>query len=101
MKIKEQNNNYEHGLINYARDWRIIIWIFVILFFSLSFSAWQIYLSNKIGGGFGSSKIEDIDNSVLTIDQEKLKTSIIILETKQADFINSKNNRSKLVDPAL
>jgi hypothetical protein len=83
---KKEHNNFAHGLIDFAHDWRIIIWIFFIIFFSLSFFAWQIYLSNKIGGGFGSSKLESIDDSALTIDQEKLQADIIILENRPSGF---------------
>jgi hypothetical protein len=87
---KQKNNNWGNEMVDFARDWKIVVWLFVIGLFSLSFLAWQIYLSNKIGGGLVTSETEIIDDSILTFDQEKLKADIVLLETKQKDFFNSK-----------
>lgn len=84
-----------------VRDWRIIVLVFAVGLISLSFFAWRIYLSNKIAGGYLSPGIEVSDMNVKTIDKKRLETDLLILETRQADYLKLKSTQIKLLDPSL
>jgi hypothetical protein len=102
MKTNKQiKNNYVHDEINFRRHWTIIVWAFVIIFFSISFLAWQIYLSNQIAGGLGTLEESDSSETELTLDEGKILEALSIMETRQNGFGNSTNTSKKVVDPAL
>ena len=63
--------------------------------------SWQIYLSNEIAGGYLSSDVVPTESLAKAIDQKKLDADILILQTKQAEFLKIKANRMKMIDPSL
>jgi len=83
------------------RDWIIIIILFAIGLFLVSILAWQIYLSDEIGGGYLSSDFVKTDISIKTIDKNKLFKKIEAMEIKEVNFENIKNIKPKIVDPAV
>jgi hypothetical protein len=83
------------------RDWKIIISVFGVGLISLSVFGWWIYLSDKIAGGYLTPKVETSEMLIKTLDEKRLKSSLLILETKQADFLRLKEISSKLADPSL
>jgi len=87
--------------VNFARDWKIIVLVFAVGVFSISLFAWRVYLSNKIAGGYLTSEISPTSVSVKTVDEKRLQADLLILETKQADFIKAKASSVKMVDPSL
>lgn len=100
--------NYETGLEKSAVvparqliDWQIILFIFVAGLILLAFFAWQIFLSNNIGGVFLNFEEETAAPSVKIIDESRLHAGILILEKKQIDLLKSKAEHSQLIDPSL
>ncbi len=87
--------------VSFVRDWKIIVWIFAVGMISLSVFCLQIYLSNKIAGGFLASPDVTSDVPVKTINLNKLKADILIMETRQADYLNLKSSSKKPGDPSL
>ncbi len=85
----------------FAHDWKIIVLIFALVLISLSLFAWKIYLSDKIAAGYLEPDIESSNLIIKTIDQKRLEKALLILETKQSDYLKLKNSQTKLVDPAL
>jgi hypothetical protein len=87
--------------IKYERDWQIIVLAFGLGLIIVSAFAWQIYLSNKIGGGYFES--DDVSSGVVVrmIDQKRLENSVSILKQKEIDFENEAGTRTNLVDPSL
>lgn len=84
----------------FARDWKIIVLVFALGLLIVSFFAWQIYLSDKIGGGFLSEEVPLVSN-IDTLDTKRLKADLLILETHQSDYQSIKANQPKIVDPSL
>ncbi len=89
------------GMVNYVRDWKIIVITFAIGLLVLSFFSWRVYLSNQIAGGYLSPEVDTTTAVTKTIDQKRLQDVIDILENKQIDFLNLKTNPQKLVDPSI
>jgi hypothetical protein len=87
--------------VHFIRDWKIVVCIFAAGLVSLTIFSWQIYLSDKIAGGYLAPNIETSDSITKTIDEKRLQTDIIILETKQTDYLKLKEARVKLTDPSL
>lgn len=87
--------------IHFARDWKIVVLVFAAALIFLSFFSWKIYLSDKIGGGYFASELVTTDISVKTIDKNRLQADLLLLETKQADFLKLKATQSKPVDSSL
>jgi hypothetical protein len=87
--------------VHFVRDWKIMVLCFAVGFIALSIFSWQIYLSNEIAGGYLSSEAVSTEPTTKPIDQKKLKANILIMETRQAEFLKIKANRSKLIDPSL
>jgi hypothetical protein len=79
----------------YVRDWRIAVLVFAVGMISLTIFSWQIYLSDKIAGGYFEPKTEFSTISVKTINEKKLKEDISLLESRQADFIILQTKGSK------
>lgn len=84
-----------------ARDWKIILFIFASGLIFLSIFAMRIYLSDRVGGGFWTSFIETSDVSVKTIDNSRLQSDLLILDTRQTNFSELSDTRTELVDPSL
>lgn len=80
--------------INPSRDWRIITIIFALGLLALSLFAWNVYLSDQVGGGYFSSKISGEESVAKTLDQKKLKDVISTLEKRQPSL-------SRTIDPSL
>ena len=87
--------------ITFIRDWKIIVLAFAIGLISLSAFAWQIYLSDQIAGGYLAPSVENMSLSVKTVDIKKLNADLLMLQTRQADYLKSKANPVKMVDPSL
>lgn len=87
--------------INFARDWKIIVLIFIVGLISLSSFAWEIYLSDQIAGGYLISSEEPFSVSVKMIDEKRLKADLLILDTRQADYLKLKMSQTKISDPSL
>ena len=87
--------------VNFFRDWKRIVITFAIGLLLMSAFAWQIYLSDKIAGGYLAPVIEQTDLSVKTLDKKRLKADVIFLDTRQADYLKLKASRTTMVDPAL
>lgn len=86
---------------HYLRDWKIIVLGFALGLLFLSIFSWQIYLSNQIAGGYLVPTEVVKNTSVTTINQKRLDAQILLLETRQADYLKLKANKLKLVDPSL
>ncbi len=86
---------------HFVEHWRFLVLIFAVGMISLSIFSWQIYLSDKIGGGYLAPAVEAPDTIVRTIDQKKLEAVLKILEDRQINFLKLKANQPKLIDPAL
>ncbi len=89
------------NLKNIIRDWKIVVSTFAVLLIIVSALAWKVYLSREIGGGFFSRAEVPTDTQEVTMDSKRLKADLLIMETKQADFVKVKATRSRLVDPSL
>lgn len=87
--------------IHANRDWKIIVLIFATGLIVLSLFAWRIYLSEKIGGGFLAQEVPPADALTSTVNNQKLEAGLIILETRQADFLKIKADQTKLIDPSI
>ena len=83
------------------RDWKIIVSVFAIILISLSIFAWRIDLSNQIAGGYFMQEVTMTDPLLKTLDKKKLDAGLLILKTKEAEFLKLKANRPKSVDPSL
>jgi hypothetical protein len=104
FKIKKEISMPKTSLawpVNFVRDWKIIVLFFAVGLVLLSLFSWKIYLSDKIAGGYLSSTLEQSTPITKTIDQKKLKNVLFILETKETDYLKTKFNTPKIVDPAL
>lgn len=88
------------AMVNAYRDWMIIVIVFAVGLISLSGLAWQIYLSDHIGGGYLQPTVSTTDMTVKTLDEKRLNTNLTILNTHKADFIYLKSNPLKLIDPS-
>jgi len=82
------------------RDWKIMVLVFAFGLISLSIFAWQIYLSDKIGGGYLSSTITSTETNTKTLDKVRLQADILIFENRADEYLRLKNS-SKVVDPSL
>lgn len=87
--------------INYIRDWKILVTGFAVILIILSIFSWQIYLSNKIAGGYLAPKALPADIAVSTIDKSRLQNILLLLTNKQNEYFLQKSNQQKLVDPAI
>jgi len=87
--------------VNFIRDWKIMVLIFAIGLASLSFLAWQIYLSDRIGGGYLTPELPPSNISIKTVDEKKLQAGLLMLENKQIDYLKLQAEQTKLVDPSL
>ena len=87
--------------INFIRDWKMVVLIFAVGLVLLSLFAWNIYLSDKLAGGYLASEVVPADTIIKTIDQKKLNNNLLILETRRADYLKTKSAGLKLVDPAI
>jgi hypothetical protein len=87
--------------VHFVRDWRIIVICFALGLALLSALAWRVYLSNKIAAGFIGSKIENSEIIIKTVDKKRLEADLLILESKQTDYLKQKANQQKMVDPSL
>ena len=87
--------------VHFMRDWKILVLVFAVGLISLSAFSWQIYLSDKIAGGYLAPAMESSDVLIKTIDQKRLRADLLILQTKQSDYLKLKANQPKLVDPSL
>lgn len=83
------------------RDWKIIISLFAIFWCIVSAFAWQVYLSDKIGGGYFDVELLESDVPTQTIDKNKLHNDLLILEKSQAEFTRLKSGQGKMIDPSL
>jgi hypothetical protein len=89
------------SLKNAVRDWKIMVSVFAFCLVALSGFAWQIYLSDKIGGGYLAPATEAPADSVNVVDQKKLGASLSTLQIKQANYIKLKAEHPRSVDPSL
>lgn len=87
--------------VSYIRDWKVMVLCFAVGLIALSIFSWRIYLSNRIAGGYLSTEAPAFDMVSKNIDQKKLRTDTILLETRQTDFNKIKSGYVKLVDPSL
>lgn len=104
FKKKEEESNIGPVMaypVHFVRDWKIMVLCFATGFIVLSIFSWKIYLSNEIAGGYLSTEAISTEPTTKPINQEKLKADILIMERRQAEFLNIKANRSKLIDPSL
>jgi hypothetical protein len=85
---------------SYYRDWIIILIIFAICLFSLTFFSWRIYLSDQIGGGYIKTNTDNVSLVEKNIDKKKLTNSLSILEARDSKLISIKINRPKTIDPS-
>jgi hypothetical protein len=85
---------------SYVRDWKIIVCVFTVIMFLISFYAWKIYLSNEIGGGYLASEPITEPTAAKTIDLKKLQSALLLFEARQADFQKIKDG-PRIVDPSL
>lgn len=83
------------------RDWIKIIIFFAFGLILISSLAWQIYLSDKLGGGYLSSEFIETDVFVKTINKDKLLKNIEIMEAKEKSFETIKNSKPSLIDPSF
>jgi hypothetical protein len=81
--------------VYYVRDWKIAVLVFAVGLTSLTIFSWQIYLSDKIAGGYFEPKIDFSTIPVKTINEKILKENISLLENQQADFLMLQNNHLK------
>ncbi len=87
--------------LNYLiRDWAIIVLVFAIGLVLLSLFFWQIYLSDKIGGGYLNINSEPTNISVKMVDKVKLQADLVLMEEKEKVFLQIIDSPSKLIDPA-
>ena len=106
-KIFKRNTRLEYGNsaaawpINHQRDWKILVVVFAVCFILLSVFAWYIYIGDKIAGGFLPQTLPSTETSARTIDQKRLKASVLIMETKRASFQTLRSGRPKTIDPSL
>lgn len=84
----------------FMRDWKIIVCVFAVGMISLSLLAWQIYLSDKLGGGYLSEEIDSQSATVRTVDKKRLETNILLFEARQADFDQLKTS-PHVFDPSI
>jgi len=104
FRKKIKNSNFDSSAawpVHQIRDWKIIILIFAVCLVALSGFSWRIYLSDKIAGGFLNLEEEYSDSPIKTINQKRLRTDIVLMEEKEANFLELKSNPSKLVDPSI
>ena len=86
---------------NFMRDWKIGVLAFAVGLVLLSVFAWRIFLSDQIAGGYLAPQVTSLDSSIKSLDQKKLQVDILLLETKQADYLKLKANPPKVIDPSL
>ncbi len=84
-----------------VRDWKIVVLSFAVLVLAVSLLSWRVYLSNKIGGGFLESESVITEATVRGIDENKLNSSLNMLENKKSDYENLKVKGLQAVDPSL
>ncbi len=87
--------------VNYFRDWKIMVLSFAVGLIILSIFSWHIYLGNKIAGGYFVPEINSTDASTKIVDLKRLKNNLLLLDSKQEEFLKLKANHPKLVDPSL
>lgn len=85
--------------IKSRRDWLLIIFVFALLLLALSIIAWQIYLSNKIGGGYIKIVEDNISVSVKSIDLKRLDASVNLLDIRSERFSALSRETLRLIDP--
>lgn len=83
------------------RDWKIIVLIFSVCFVLLSIFSWQIYLSDKIGGGYLVPEEDNTTVVVKMIDKNRLTQNLSFLRARQDEYQKTKINKSRLIDPSL
>lgn len=86
---------------NYLRAWKTMVCFFAIGLVLLSFFSWQIYLSSKIGGGYLSPESVPSGAIVKNVDKKRLQNDILIVETKQVEYLKLKADNQKVADPSM
>ena len=87
--------------VHFMRDWKIGVITFAVGLILLSAFAWQVYLSDKIGGGYLAPEPTPAETAAKTIDKSKLQADLLGLQTKQAAGLKLETSQPKLVDPSL
>ena len=87
--------------ISPARDWNILVIIFGLMLLLISIVAWQIYLSNQIGGGYVSSNEPSGQAIVKSIDLNRLDISIGQIEKRNQIFNSILPKGGQIIDPSL
>lgn len=87
--------------INPSRDWRIIVSSFALVLIIISVFSWQIYLSEKIGGGYFSKQEPAVESATRAIDIKRLKRAVLIFEKRAKSFSDIKSNLLHSIDPSL
>lgn len=76
------------------RDWKIVITIFAVFWAIISALAWQVYLSDKMGGGYFKLDLPVAEEKTRVIDEKRLQRDILLLEKVAAPTL-------KVIDPSL
>jgi hypothetical protein len=87
--------------VTYVRDWTIMVYLFAAGLILISFFAWQIYLSNHIGGGYFNMNIEPTSTYVRVVDKKRLQIDLNDVEQKEINFLKYKDSQSIPFDPAI
>ncbi len=72
--------------ISPKRDWLIILSSFAILLLVISIVAWQIYLSNKIGGEYVQINETKDQAPIKSISIERLEALIVSIKKRADNF---------------
>lgn len=88
-------------VINFYRDWKIIVLVFGVGLVSMSLFAWKVYLSDQIAGGYLPMEIPATDMVIKTVDLRKLEETLQFLDNKQIDFTQSEVVAPKYKDPSF
>lgn len=100
LNFKKVFKNIKKPTRSIQRDWKVMVLIFAVGLISLSIFAWQIYLSDKIGGGYLSPTITAPETNTKIIDKKRLQTDIMIFENRAEEYLKLKAG-PKVVDPSL
>ncbi|MFA7252854.1 MAG: hypothetical protein WC027_03285 [Candidatus Paceibacterota bacterium] len=100
LNFEKVFKNIKQPTRSIERDWKIMVLIFAVGLISLSIFAWQIYLSDKIGGGYLSPTITAPETNTKTVDKKRLQADIMIFETRADEYQKLKTS-PKVVDPSL
>ncbi len=84
-----------------VRDWNIIVFSFGLLLIVISIVAWQIYLSNKLGGGYINTTNQTSAANRPILSESKLSETLDVLAKRKNNSLSPKNYLIKVVDPAI